>query len=83
MKGAPERVLARCNRILVNGEEKRLDGEFKAAFEQAYLELGGMGERVLGFCDCLLDLDKFSKVRQIFSYNTKNIKLFVLLFLFL
>lgn len=33
--------------------------EWKNAFNQAYLDLGGLGERVLGFCDYLLPLDKF------------------------
>merc|ERR1719289_435177 len=31
----------------------------KDAFNQAYLELGGLGERVLGFCDFYLDKDQF------------------------
>jgi sodium/potassium-transporting ATPase subunit alpha len=31
------------------------------AFNTAYMELGGLGERVLGFCDTLLPLDKFPK----------------------
>jgi sodium/potassium-transporting ATPase subunit alpha len=62
MKGAPERVLSCCDRMLVNGEERRLNGPLKDAFEEAYLELGGMGERVLGFCDCLMDVEKYPKV---------------------
>lgn len=68
MKGAPERVLARCNRIMVNGEERVLDGPLKEAFERAYLELGGMGERVLGFCDCQLDAQKYPKVGETILY---------------
>lgn len=31
----------------------------KEAFNNAYLELGGLGERVLGFCDLLLSSDKY------------------------
>lgn len=62
MKGAPERVLSRCDRILLRGEERPLDAEVRDAFEKAYLELGGMGERVLGFCDCVLDPDEYPKV---------------------
>lgn len=31
----------------------------KEAFNNAYLELGGLGERVLGFCDYTLPSDKF------------------------
>lgn len=48
MKGAPERILDRCSTILINGEEKPLTEEWREAFNQAYLELGGLGERVLG-----------------------------------
>lgn len=48
MKGAPERILDRCSTILINGEEKPLNDEWREAFNQAYLELGGLGERVLG-----------------------------------
>ena len=59
MKGAPERILDRCSTILIEGEEKELDQEWKDAFNYAYLELGGLGERVLGFCDLVLDKEKY------------------------
>lgn len=48
MKGAPERILDRCSSILLHGKEQPLDDELKDAFQNAYLELGGLGERVLG-----------------------------------
>ncbi|XP_035209918.1 sodium/potassium-transporting ATPase subunit alpha-like isoform X1 [Stegodyphus dumicola] len=59
MKGAPERILDRCATIYINGEEKVMDDEMKEAFNNAYLELGGLGERVIGFCDYVLPADKF------------------------
>merc|ERR1711970_416545 len=59
MKGAPERILERCSTIFVNGEDKALDEPMKEAFNNAYLELGGLGERVLGFCDYRLPADKY------------------------
>ncbi|XP_003705422.2 sodium/potassium-transporting ATPase subunit alpha isoform X2 [Megachile rotundata] len=59
MKGAPERILDRCSTIFIGGKEKVLDEEMKEAFNNAYLELGGLGERVLGFCDYTLPSDKF------------------------
>merc|ERR1719370_867761 len=59
MKGAPERILERSSTIFVNGEEKPMDEEMKEAFNNAYLELGGLGERVLGFCDYMLPSDKY------------------------
>merc|ERR1712142_894636 len=59
MKGAPERILDRCSTILLNGEEKPLDKEQTDAYNQAYDELGGLGERVLGFCHYYLPADQF------------------------
>jgi len=59
MKGAPERILDRCSTILINGEEKKLDDEWRESFNNAYMELGGLGERVLGFCDYYLDKENF------------------------
>ncbi|XP_059138718.1 sodium/potassium-transporting ATPase subunit alpha-like [Physella acuta] len=54
MKGAPERIMDRCSSILMHGKDQPLDDNFREAFNSAYLELGGLGERVLGFCDYLL-----------------------------
>lgn len=59
MKGAPERILDRCSIMLLNGEEREMTQEWRDAFNQAYLELGGLGERVLGFCDYLLPAAQF------------------------
>ena len=61
MKGAPERILDRCSTIMVEGEEIKLTDEWRDSFNNAYLELGGLGERVLGFCDFALDKDQFPK----------------------
>merc|ERR1711981_1242191 len=51
MKGAPERILERCSTIVIDGTERPLTQDWKNAFETAYMQLGGLGERVLGFCD--------------------------------
>merc|ERR1712025_910282 len=59
MKGAPERILERCSTIVVDGREMPLSEEWKNSFETAYMELGGLGERVLGFCDLVLPPSKF------------------------
>merc|ERR1719174_2316935 len=59
MQGAPERILARCSTIVINGEEKQMTDEWKEAFNNAYMELGGLGERVLGFCDLRLPADEY------------------------
>merc|ERR1712141_12109 len=59
MKGAPERILQRCSTIFIDGQERALTEDWKNAFETAYMELGGLGERVLGFCDYMLPADKY------------------------
>jgi len=61
MKGAPERILDVCSTIYVDGEERVLDEEMKEAFNTAYMDLGGLGERVLGFCDYHLPLEQYPK----------------------
>jgi len=59
MKGAPERILQRCSTISVNGRDLALDNHWRQAFETSYMELGGLGERVLGFCDFRLPASEF------------------------
>ncbi|OWA53169.1 Sodium/potassium-transporting ATPase subunit alpha-2 [Hypsibius exemplaris] len=59
MKGAPERILERCSTILIEGRDLPLDAQWKRKFSEAYLEFGGLGERVLGFADLVLRGDEF------------------------
>uniref|UniRef100_A0A3P8X6Y6 Sodium/potassium-transporting ATPase subunit alpha n=1 Tax=Cynoglossus semilaevis TaxID=244447 RepID=A0A3P8X6Y6_CYNSE len=54
MKGAPERILDRCSTIMMQGKEQE-------AFQNAYLDLGGLGERVLGFCHLNLSTSQFPR----------------------
>jgi len=61
MKGAPERILERCSTIFMSGTEIKMDDYWKAQFNNAYMELGGLGERVLGFCDFRLDATKYPR----------------------
>ncbi|XP_049736915.1 sodium/potassium-transporting ATPase subunit alpha-2 isoform X3 [Elephas maximus indicus] len=69
MKGAPERILDLCSTFLLNGQEYPMNSDMKNAFQNAYLELGGLGERVLGFC--FLNLPKsYSKG---FPFDTDEI----------
>ncbi|MEQ2161417.1 Sodium/potassium-transporting ATPase subunit alpha-1 [Goodea atripinnis] len=70
MKGAPERILDRCATILIQGKEQPLDDEMKDAFQNAYLELGGLGERVLGFCHFNLPDEQFP---DDFAFNTEEV----------
>merc|ERR1719174_1553817 len=59
MQGAPERIVDRCSTIVINGVEQELTAEWKQKFEIANRELGGLGERVLGFCDLRLPADEY------------------------
>ena len=59
MKGAPERILERCTSIVIDGIDRPMTEEWKQAFNQAYMHLGGLGERVLGFCDFMLDAKEY------------------------
>ncbi|KAA8579727.1 hypothetical protein FQN60_006820 [Etheostoma spectabile] len=70
MKGAPERILDRCSTIMMQGKEQPLDEEMKDAFQNAYVELGGLGERVLGFCHFNLPDDQFPKG---FKFDTDEV----------
>uniref|UniRef100_A0A673N1I2 Na(+)/K(+)-exchanging ATPase n=1 Tax=Sinocyclocheilus rhinocerous TaxID=307959 RepID=A0A673N1I2_9TELE len=70
MKGAPERILDRCSTILIQGKEQALDDEMKESFQNAYVELGGLGERVLGFCHFSLPDDQFPEG---FAFDTEDV----------
>uniref|UniRef100_A0AC34GP15 Sodium/potassium-transporting ATPase subunit alpha n=1 Tax=Panagrolaimus sp. ES5 TaxID=591445 RepID=A0AC34GP15_9BILA len=70
MKGAPERILDRCSSMLLNGKEIQLDDKLRADFNTAYLDLGGMGERVLGFCDYRLDENKYPRG---YNFDTEEV----------
>lgn len=83
MKGAPERILDRCSTIFIGGKEKVLDEEMKEAFNNAYLELGGLGERVLGelfagkevlYCIVATVMQKH---RSVFTISLQTFLLFV------
>ncbi|ESO03570.1 hypothetical protein HELRODRAFT_187047 [Helobdella robusta] len=72
--GAPERIFDRCTRVLAHGKEHLLDEQWSEAFNRSYLELGGIGERVLGFCDLLLPADEYPAGYQ-FDAEAENFPL--------
>ncbi|RWS16048.1 sodium/potassium-transporting ATPase subunit alpha-like protein [Dinothrombium tinctorium] len=59
MKGAPERIIENCSTLFTGGEELPLTADKKSAFLSAYMELGGLGERVLGLCDLFLPYNQY------------------------
>ena len=61
MKGAPERILDRCTKVMERGKEVPMTPERRQACDDACIELAGKGERVLGFCHLFLDPEKYPK----------------------
>eukprot|EP00741_Cyanophora_paradoxa_P007457 tig00000128_g7212.t1 len=48
MKGAPEKIIERCATIMQNGVAVPLSEEVRKQLNEAYEEIGGRGERVIG-----------------------------------
>ncbi|VDM91543.1 unnamed protein product [Onchocerca ochengi] len=62
MKGAPEKIIARCVTQIQDSGERKLNQEDLGIFQNAYEYLGGeLGERVMGFCDLEFDPIKYPK----------------------
>uniref|UniRef100_A0A4W4FZ66 Sodium/potassium-transporting ATPase subunit alpha n=1 Tax=Electrophorus electricus TaxID=8005 RepID=A0A4W4FZ66_ELEEL len=70
MKGAPERILDRCSSIMISGQDIPLNDEWTNAFQRAYMELGGLGERVLGFCHLNLPPSQFPRG---FAFDSEDV----------
>lgn len=67
MKGAPERILRRCDYYMINGEAKPVDDEFMGCYQSSIAALMNRGERVLGLCMRELPTDQFPRD---YVYNT-------------
>ena len=61
MKGAPERILSRCTKMLVNGQEVDFNEELREEVNKANSDFGKLGERVLAFARYRLPADKYKK----------------------
>jgi magnesium-transporting ATPase (P-type) len=62
IKGAPERIVARCATYLVkNGTEQKFGKRARADFDAAYVGLAKRGERVLGFAHLWLDAARYDR----------------------
>jgi len=72
LKGAPERVLKRCTKILLNGEEVPFTDELRAECDEANKSFGALGERVLAFAKADLPADKYPK--DSYQFDMKNWK---------
>jgi sodium/potassium-transporting ATPase subunit alpha len=70
MKGAPERILSRCSKILINGEEVDFTEDRRKDVNAANKRFGGMGERVLAFARYKLNPAKYAKEGYKFDVKT-------------
>ncbi|KAH9116766.1 hypothetical protein AeMF1_009336 [Aphanomyces euteiches] len=69
MKGAPERIIARCGKVLINGQIEDMTPEKIAEIEGLQLALSKKGMRVLGFAEKELDLATYPHG---YDFNTDN-----------
>lgn len=70
MKGAPERILVRCSKILIGGQEVDFSQELRDEVTKANSDFGKLGERVLAFARCRLDAGKYDKSGYAFDTKT-------------
>ena len=59
MKGAPERILSRCDHVWHEGERIPLTDELRNEYESLNSKLAAMGRRCLAFCEQELDATKY------------------------
>ncbi|CAK4076927.1 unnamed protein product [Aphanomyces euteiches] len=69
MKGAPERILSRCNTVVLDGVQVPLTAERLAEIEACQLELSKCGMRVLGFAEKVLDQSVYP---HSYEFSTDN-----------
>jgi sodium/potassium-transporting ATPase subunit alpha len=70
LKGAPERVLNRCSKILINGEAVEFTKELRDEVNKANSDFGKLGERVLAFARYDLPASKYDKENYKFDVKT-------------
>jgi sodium/potassium-transporting ATPase subunit alpha len=71
MKGAPERVIKFCTKILIDGQEVPFTEDWKRKYLEANDIFGKGGQRVLGFCKVHLPASKFKPFSdRPFQFNT-------------
>ena len=71
MKGAPEQVWERCEYLMINGKEVRIEEEHKTEFRKANRKYGNQGRRVLGYAVHWLPHEIYNK-NYVFDANLKE-----------
>ena len=61
IRGAPERILENSSHILIDGADAELNEFWKNQFYNAYMKLGGLGERSLGFAEIRFDAAEYPR----------------------
>ncbi|KAF8881938.1 aminophospholipid-transporting P-type ATPase [Gymnopilus junonius] len=59
LKGAPERVLAKCTTYLKNGQQIPITDEFRQEYDDAYDYMASRGHRVIACAQLLLSADQY------------------------
>ena len=72
MKGAPERILNRCSKILIAGQEVDFTPQLRKEIDEANASFGGLGERVLAFAKYRLPYQNYQKGKH--TFDLKNWK---------
>lgn len=73
LKGAPERILERCTTYLTDeGVHSVKEAAFQEAYQRAYQQLGGFGERVIGLAKFELPAANFPPGYQFTVEPTPN-----------
>ncbi|KAH3762598.1 sodium/potassium-transporting ATPase subunit alpha [Pelomyxa schiedti] len=72
MKGAPERVAARCSFIIQEGKEVEFSAELKSSCEAVSQHFASLGERVLGFAQKYLSIEKYPSVESLKDLNVEQ-----------
>ncbi|KXN92000.1 Sodium/potassium-transporting ATPase subunit alpha-1 [Leucoagaricus sp. SymC.cos] len=71
LKGAPERVLAKCTTYLKDGTAIPITDEFRKAYDEAYNYMASRGHRVIGCAQNLLPGEQYA-VDHVFTKNDLN-----------
>ncbi|EJD46213.1 P-type cation-transporting ATPase [Auricularia subglabra TFB-10046 SS5] len=71
IKGAPERVLAKCTTYLVDGKAEPITDDFKNAYDNAYSYMASRGHRVIACAQVLLNGESYPE-SHLFSKNVEN-----------
>ena len=75
MKGAPERIIDRCTKAIVNGQVVELTAEMSAGIKKLQDRLSENGLRVLGFCEYELGAEyggSYEFQTQMDDYDSPN-----------